>query len=130
MEKVKTRKVHIDDLHFENKLWLKQLAFYKDELTIFQKRLDELALRNDKDSVIGIERFQNQLFIHNTNLEKLVRDIHRSETVILEAAQENIVAIDHRLFADHQTERKNMQTYERLFADYKREFYEFLGTWM
>jgi hypothetical protein len=48
----------------------------------------------------------------------------------LEAAQENTVAIDHRLFADHQEERKNMQTFERLFADYKREFYEFVGTWL
>ena len=35
-------KKHIDELHFEHKLWTSKMRFYMDELSIFENRLSEL----------------------------------------------------------------------------------------
>ena len=47
---------HLADLHFEHLTWTRQFDFYKSELHYFQKRLEEIALRNtDKDILSEVE---------------------------------------------------------------------------
>ena len=38
--------VYMDDLHFNHMLWLRELDFFKEELVVLQKRLEEVASRN------------------------------------------------------------------------------------
>ena len=42
------QKKHVDDLHHLYTGWLKNLAFYKDELGTFSKRLEEVVKQNNK----------------------------------------------------------------------------------
>jgi len=37
--------IYISDLHFEHKLWLCELPFYKDELMTYKHRLEEISVR-------------------------------------------------------------------------------------
>jgi hypothetical protein len=128
METQKVKKVHAEDLHFEHKLWANQLSFNKEELSIFQNRLDELARHNNQiDVTIKIEQFQNKLSIQTNHLEKLKHDIQRSEQHLAAIAQKNVTAFDHKLFEDHQEERAKMETFTALYADFRKEFYKFVG---
>jgi len=50
-------KKHIDELHFEHKLWTSKMRFYMDELSIFENHLSELVQRNTQLSIFRINLF-------------------------------------------------------------------------
>jgi len=59
-------------LNYEHTDWLRAIEFYKDDLSVLQKRLAEVAFKNNRESVeAGIEHFQNQFLIQKNNLDEL-----------------------------------------------------------
>jgi len=60
----------IDELHFEHQLWSSEMNFFKDELSILQNRLNEVASKNtDTEVRKQIEHFQNQFLIQKEQLD-------------------------------------------------------------
>jgi len=37
---------HIGELHFDHRMWLNALRFYKDEIVIFEHRMEDIVKRN------------------------------------------------------------------------------------
>jgi hypothetical protein len=63
----KSNKVHIDDLHFDHKVWKRELNFYKDELMVFQNRLDEVGQGNLDSSKLDSSKSIGEIrTIHDT----------------------------------------------------------------
>jgi hypothetical protein len=128
METQKAKKVHAGDLHFEHKLWTSQLNLYKEQLMIFQTRLDEVARQNNnKEVMIQVEQFQNKFVIQQNHIDKLLQEFRRDEHHLAKLAQANIEAFDHRLFQDHENERQQIETFVAIYTELKNEFYEFLA---
>lgn len=124
-------KVHIDDLHFEHMLWVKELKFYKEELDFFRGRLDEVAKRYTSDEVLkGIERFQNQFYIQGNNLDTLLHDINLHESKIAEFAESHPVAIDHVLFTDHTPLRERIEVNRDILNELKKDYQRYLAKWL
>lgn len=124
-------KTNIYNQHQEHTEWLNKLAFYKDELKLMQKRLDEVMSKNSNSEVkVKVEHFQNQLFIQEQNLSKLVHHIKREEKAIQSNIVQNPVASDHRIAEDHQEEREQVNFYEKNFTELKKEFNSFLSVWL
>lgn len=63
-----------------------------------------------------IDRFLHSIHLHADALEKDVT--------------KNPVASDHRLHHDHAAEREQFETFERLFAELRKDFMEHLRRWM
>ena len=56
------KRVHLQDLHSDHQLWLNTLRFCKDEITIFEHRLEDIAKREPASEVMAeLEHFQNQI---------------------------------------------------------------------
>jgi len=122
---------HIDALHFEHQLWLSRAKFYTDELVIYQKRLEYIAGKNNKEEVRKqVEHFQNQFIIQETHLSKLNHEVKAHEKFLATFAENHPVAIDHRLFEDHKLMHERMDIFKKLYDDLKNEFNAFLSTWM
>ena len=50
--------------HQNHITWLNYLAFYKDEMQVFQHRLEEVAAKHQNNEVLAVvEHFQNQLIL-------------------------------------------------------------------
>lgn len=127
----KNNRKHIDELHFENKLHLNQLAFYKQEIQIFKNRLGELAERNTKIEVTSvIEQFQNQFIRQEEVNDELRHKINLHQQEITKYAQENPVAVDHVLFDANDALAGEVERYEQLYAEMKENYYRFLSEWM
>lgn len=125
------KKTRIDDLHFEHELWLASSKFYADELRIYQKRLDEIATKNNSFDVRAqIEHFQNQFIIQKEQLDILNHDVHKHESWLAKFALEHPVAIDHQQFDDHYHIQNRMDTFIKIYNDLKTEFNKFLSVWM
>lgn len=126
----KTRK-HIDDLHFEHKVWKNQLNFCKDEIEFFKNRLGEISQRyTDKDILKRLEHFQNQFIIQRDEIDRFLHDINVHEDHLAHEAKEHPVATDHILFKDHPDERDRFDTFNDLYAELKKDYITYLRRWM
>lgn len=117
--------------HEENVEWTGKLDFYKDEIKILQKRLEEIAQKNNhKDVLAQVEKFQNQLLIHRNTIDEIHHGIVLSEDKIQEEINKNPVAADRRKIADHQAEKEEIQIFEKVFNELREEFNRFVSKWM
>lgn len=121
----------IYQLHEEHKTWLNKLLFYKDELSIMQNRISEIAQKNTSKEVLSlVERFQNQLIIQKEQIDILNHDIKGHEMQLEAAVKQNPTAIDHQKFPDHPVQRESVETFEKMFNDLRAELIRFLSKWM
>ncbi|MBK7666864.1 MAG: hypothetical protein IPJ32_05610 [Sphingobacteriaceae bacterium] len=119
-------KTNILNQHAEHTKWLSEMAFYKDEIKIMQKRIDEVSSKNtSKEVVIQIEHFQNQLLIQDANVSKLIHHINHDENAIQNNIKENPIASDHRKAEDHTEERQMVESFEKHFKELKTELNAF-----
>jgi hypothetical protein len=129
--KEREQKSHIGDLHFEHQQWVKELKFYKDELPVFQKRLDEIASRyTNKEVLKELDHFQNQILIHSNALDELIHEVNVHEAELAKYAEEHPIAIDHVLFHSHAPFRERIETNRQMVAELKRDFYKYVSKWM
>ena len=124
-------KTSIISQHEEHTKWLKELAFYKDEIKVMQNRIDEIISKNtNKEVAVQVEHFQNQLFIQDSNASKLIHQINHDENAIQNSIKDNPVASDHRHTEDHKEEREMVERFEMHFKELKNELNTFLSKWM
>lgn len=127
----KTAGKHIDELHFEHKLWTSKMNFYLDEISIFENRLSELVQRNTKVEVTSqIEHFQNQFIRQREVAQEVVSKSNDHEKFLVNYAKDNPVAIDHVFFADHTKLRDEVETFDKIFSELKKEFLAFVSKWL
>ena len=124
-------RVYVKDLHFEHKLWIHELKFFKDELDIFENRLDELVKRYTSEKVLArLEQFQNK-FIHQREVIHLLKHkVKAHEKQLAQYAEENPIASDHQQFTDHAALRDEVQQYRKIFTELKESFFRYLAEWM
>lgn len=121
----------ITALHTEHQEWLNTLLFYKDDLKVFQNRLDEVAKKNNaKEVLMSIEHFQNQFKIQHEQIDILKHEINEHESQIEKSINDNPVASDHRHMDDHTDHRDKMKRFEELFSALRKELMSFLVKWM
>lgn len=121
----------MSDLHFEHSLWTSQLDFFRDELKIFNSRLEELASRNSKTAVTAqIEHFQNQFIRQKEVIDELRHKINQEEGDLTQYAKDHPIAVDHQYFRDHVDTREEMITFNKIWNELRIEYLKFVGTWL
>jgi hypothetical protein len=123
--------IHLSDLHFDNKRWSDELDFCRQEVTLFEKRLGEVAARNtDKDTLSVVEHLQNRFIRENEVIDELMHEINVQESSIVAFAKANPTALDHRSFNDHAILRDKMDSFHKLFQELREEFNRFIAKWL
>ncbi len=126
---METKKIY--DLHEEHQTWLKNLAFYKDEIKVMQNRIDEIAGKNNTQEVLKqVEHFQNQLIIQKNNIDELNHSIKDHENYLENRVNENPVAVEHRKVNDHPKMRDSYESFDKIFNELRKELNLFLAKWM
>lgn len=111
--------------------WLKDLDFYDEEMDTLEKRLLEIASKNNGHEVMaGVEHFQNQFIVQRNNIDQLQHDIHAHDKTVAIEAQEHAGKMK-LAEADHHIKLKDQFTsFEKVFNDLRHEFNGFLSKWM
>jgi hypothetical protein len=116
------------DLHEDHVEWLKALEFYQDEILVFKNRLAEVSSKNTDISIKKeVEKYQNKFIIQKNEIDNLKHYIHHSEQEMEEEIKKNPVAVDHRKTTEDLSLRDRFQMFEKLFAELKEEFNDFVG---
>lgn len=117
--------------HISYTIWLNKLGFYKDDLAVWQNRLNEIASKNTAHEVMAeLEQFQNQWKIQDEQADILKHLLGLNIKTIEAAISQNVVASDHRkMVVDTEMEEK-LERFEILFAGFRKNIMTFLAKWM
>jgi hypothetical protein len=115
-------------LFAENEDWLKRLDFYKGETKILADRLkDAASLLQGSPAMAKVEHFQNQFIIQREQIDEIAHDVRDHQNYIENRVKENPTASDHRSLNDHPKLRDRVLTFEKLYNDMRKEFYQFIA---
>ncbi len=130
MEKVR-EVLYNKNLHFEHQIWQSELAFWEDELKSFNNRLSELVTRwTKKEVLVQLEHYQNEFILHNGIIDKLKEEIEAHEIRIAGQTQTGQDALDTVMTKKHFKFRDKMEIQRHIYADLKKEFFQFLTKYM
>lgn len=121
----------ISHLHIISKDWIREIQFYKSEIPLFRKRLEEIALDYTSSDVLAqVDHFENRLLIMRNHYDELLHDLNLKEQEILGKAVINPKYINAKMVEidDKIIELVDYTTQE--FKDFKSEFYKFLAKYM
>jgi hypothetical protein len=117
--------------HAENSEWMNKLKFYKDEISILDKRLGEIAAKNNHQEVLAkVEHFQNQFIIQKNNIEEITHAIGKHEAALEKEIDKNPTAVEHRKFEFHDRQKEQVESFEKNFSTIRNEFNQFSAKWM
>lgn len=123
--------INNSDLHFEHKLWEKELLFWEDEIASFENRLEEIQQKWTNDGVlVEMGQFQNQFILHKDKIENLKNEIEAHEIRIAGQFIANENAIDRIALRYHQDMREKMDVQRSIYTDLKKRFFSFLSKYM
>ncbi len=111
--------------------WTKNIAFYKDELKVLTKRLEEIVKKNNGQTVMAeAEHFQNQFIVQANNIDELKHAIGNHSNKTAQDSKEHAGRIKTMLVLEHEELQKKMDEQEKLFQNMRRDFNKFLSQWM
>lgn len=117
--------------HEENTDWLNRLDFYKEDIKILTKRLEEIAAKNSATEVLSeVERFQNQFIIQNNNIDEIKHLVKENESLLKKEIESNPVAVDHRKMEYHEKEKELVEAFEKNFNTLREDYNTFSSKWM
>ena len=117
---------YLNELHKEYTGWAKDLTFYKEEISTFKHRLEEIITQNTKTEVTAqVEHFQNQFIRQNEVIDTLKHDINEAEHKLVMNAKANNVATDHRKAEEDTKLVDQMNMFKKIYAELKEEFTRF-----
>ena len=130
MTVVTEKRVHLSDRHFELNLWLNELKFYKDEIKIFNHRLEDIVSHESKrEAMQHLEHFQNQFIRQEEVIDVLKHEVKQHENVLEKVASSGDDLDDSNLEQQNDL-RDQVKQFKKIYYELKNEFMTFLTQWM
>jgi len=115
------------DLHFEHETWNRELDFWQDELESFQNRLNEMVMRfTDKYVYANVEKFHNQLSIHEGVMNSIRNQIQMHESNIADHYKKNEDSMNREMVKKHLEIRNRMENQRDIISEMKKNLFSFL----
>ena len=107
------------------------LKFYKQEFNFLEKLLGEVVSKNtSREALTEAEHFQNQFFIQKKNIEELETRIHRHHQQTADNAKHHAGKVDERLLQENQSIGEEISSMEKIIADLRAAYKNYLVKWM
>lgn len=107
------------------------LKFYEQEFNFLEKLLGEVVSKNtSREALVEAEHFQNQFFVQKKNIEELETRIHRHHQQTADNAKNHAGKIDERLLQENQSIGEEITSIEKIIADLRTSYKNYLIKWM
>ena len=119
----------MEALHFDHKVWLNSLRFYREELFIFQRHLEQfVSTAAVPETMAHVEQFQNRFIRQSEVIDELGHDIKQHDRALSDQFTGADHGVIYRPFGIHNELRDRMETFERLYMELKFEFRNWLAS--
>ena len=107
------------------------LKFYEQEINFLEKLLGEVVSKNtSREALTEAEHFQNQFFVQKKNIEELETRIHRHHQQTADNAKHHAGKVDERLHRENQLIGEEIASIEKIIADLRAAYKNYLVKWM
>jgi hypothetical protein len=121
--------VYLSDLKFNLKIWKRELKFHKEEMTRFERKLEDIASRNlGIDAMAPLEGFQNKIIREKEVIGRMLQRI-RMKRKIIETSDMN-EELDGRLRNQQTSIRDDMKIYIKLHYELKEDLMDYFLRWL
>jgi hypothetical protein len=111
--------------------WLKAIDGYKKEFGILEEKLAEAARKNNsREALAGIEHFQNQFIVQRNNIDVLRHNINEHMHKVFADSEKHAGRIETVLVGEHEQMKDAFISFEKVVADLRHEFSNYLSKWM
>ncbi|MFF5383873.1 hypothetical protein [Pedobacter suwonensis] len=119
---------HLNNVHGDS---IRGLDFYAETLEILRERLNEIAKANTgKETMIGIEHFQNLFIIHQEKIEVLKHRLLKNIEMLAGEIKDTKGFIEQSVFEKNEELQAEYLREVDLFEEMRHEFYRFAAEWM
>lgn len=119
---------NLTEIHAELTNWVKELIFYKEEVKMFQSRLEELVRHNNKHDVMAeVEHFQNQFIRQHEVIDTLKHDFKQVDKAISLELMNNPSAGNQAAAPMSPELLDQHETFLKIYNELKTEFEKFLA---
>ncbi len=118
-------------LHHQITDWQRETDFYRHEISILEKRLQEVASKNNSHEILAhVEHFQNKFIITKEQLDILKHDLSKEQLGVEEKAKQTPEHINEKFVVRHYKMQERVKNFNSAFADLRFEFNSFLSRTM
>jgi uncharacterized coiled-coil DUF342 family protein len=120
-------KTSFTQAHQENQVWAKELTFYRGELMVFEKHLEEqLTSNTSMQESERADHFRNQFVRYREQAATLEGEIAAAEQKMAIYARSNeAMDMDQVNVADHAAFRSKIESFKASFEQLKQEYRDF-----
>ena len=122
----------IDQSHLEHRVWINELEFYREEISIFENHLKEVANKNTaEEPTLKAEDFSNQFLRFKQRIDELEYEINEAEKNLAIYLKED-TTVDYNLVnvGDQQKMRDEINGFKRDYKDLKNRFMQYEVEWI
>lgn len=113
----------ISEVHFQHKLWINELNFYKEDLLILKERLENSSMDQNNNRREVLLNFVDLKF---KTIEVLIHSIHENEKAAVASGKLHIRRIDYLATADHLFILDKMVMFAKEFKKLKKDILQYL----
>lgn len=126
---METKVAYLSDLKFNLDVWLRELRSHRDEMELFEDKLEEIAARSVKNrDAKALETFQNRILLEQAAISKL---IHRCKAKSKKMnAADFSESIDGKFQNMQHPLRDDMKIYIKLHYELKEEMMDYFLRWL
>lgn len=119
---------HIANLHSDA---LRALDFYKQDIVILRRRLEEIAADNTGHEVaVKVEYFQNQFLIQSNNIDELKHNLNQNLAKVEEQVKSSAGFLYQSLASENAEIYEQYLSLEKIINEIRQEFNRFASRWM
>jgi hypothetical protein len=124
-------KTSFTQAHLENRLWINELEFYRDEINIYQIHFEEVMARNTSlQESEKVDSFRNQFARHRDLINELESELITAENKMAAYARTDTTAdLDEVIVADHFQFGERMESFKTGYQNLKNDFKRFEAEW-
>lgn len=121
-------KESIATLHSLCEDWKRELRFFKDEIPVLRKRLDEVVSKNTAQDIMQeVEHFENKFKILSNHIDELLHDVNIKTDELTSQAAAQSKYINVKMFEADAALEDLMLSTSKDFHETKNSYYKFLS---
>jgi hypothetical protein len=118
----------LETLHLEHRVWLNSLRFYREELFIFQRHLEQFVRTAAvPETMAHVEQYQNRFLRQTEVIDELAHDIKEHDRALAGGLNDTGSSVIYRPYGVHNELREKMEMFERLYMELKHDFRKWLA---
>jgi hypothetical protein len=124
-------RVILKDLSFDHELWDNEMKYFRNELEIFDHRMEEIIGRSEnRDFLREFEHFQNQFIRQNEVWDILNQKVRKHRKKLMRNLADVQSDPEHEYFNEHARLREEFDTFVRIYTEIKNKFFVFLDKYL